>query len=307
MRSYDILPILIAIGLIAAGCSSAQPIVEGATLGCKTIVFSYSVHGRSGFESNIVSTCPDGGNKGRLTIDGQGNVAPVWSPDGREVAFISDRSGSQQLYVMAADGGNVRQLTSGLEIGGYEWLPSSDHIALRILLDGSWGWAAVSTATKGISPLEWQLATSISVAELSHDSGRVAYVQPVHPPQVAVPSQIRIQNTDGSNDFALTDDSWSNYNPVWSSDDSQLAFLTNRDGVEGKFAIYAVSADGSDLRALTEPIFGEGAFFSWSPDGDSVAVFSDDTIYVMDLHSGNMTKLFTVDYPNYVSNFSWRP
>jgi len=165
----------------------------------------------------------------------------------------------------------------------------------------------VNIATKEISTLNWQLAPSISSAELSHDGSRLAYVQAVNPADRNGPSQIRIQGIDGSNDNALTDDIWVNYNPVWSADDSRLVFLTNRDGVEGSFAIYLVNADGSNLKAFTEPTFSEGAFFSWSPDGGSVAVFSDGAIYVMDLDSGNMTKLFTVDYPNYVSKFSWRP
>jgi len=38
------------------------------------------------------------------------NVAPVWSPDGRSIAFASDRSGQWRLYVMDADGSNQRLL-----------------------------------------------------------------------------------------------------------------------------------------------------------------------------------------------------
>ncbi len=36
---------------------------------------------------------------------------PAWSPDGRRIAFISQRSGAADLYIMDADGGNVRRLT----------------------------------------------------------------------------------------------------------------------------------------------------------------------------------------------------
>jgi Tol biopolymer transport system component len=39
-------------------------------------------------------------------------VNPVWSPDGRRIAFSSRRTGKGDLYVMDADGGNLRQLTS---------------------------------------------------------------------------------------------------------------------------------------------------------------------------------------------------
>jgi Tol biopolymer transport system component len=37
--------------------------------------------------------------------------APAWSPDGSQLAFVSDRDGSYQIYVMRADGTGVRRLT----------------------------------------------------------------------------------------------------------------------------------------------------------------------------------------------------
>jgi Tol biopolymer transport system component len=207
--------------------------------------------------------------------------------------------------MMDADGSNVEQLTSGLEFPSpFAWLPGGQHIVLRPFQAGaSLEWAVVNIATKEISTLNWQLAPSISSAELSHDGSRLAYVQAVNPADRNGPSQIRIQGIDGSNDNALTDDIWVNYNPVWSADDSRLVFLTNRDGVEGSFAIYLVNADGSNLQAFTEPTFSEGAFFSWSPDGGSVAVFSDGAIYVMDLDSGNMTKFSRSTIPITFRNF----
>ena len=36
---------------------------------------------------------------------------PSWSPDGRRIAFVSDRSGSPQVYVMNSDGSDTRRLT----------------------------------------------------------------------------------------------------------------------------------------------------------------------------------------------------
>jgi len=55
----------------------------------------------------------------------------AWSPDGRYVAFISDRSGEEQLYVMAQDGGEARALTSDLTARLYRpvWSPDGTRIA----------------------------------------------------------------------------------------------------------------------------------------------------------------------------------
>ncbi len=44
------------------------------------------------------------------------NVAPVWSPDGKSILFLSNRSGSWSFYVMAADGRNQRRLNVGAPV-----------------------------------------------------------------------------------------------------------------------------------------------------------------------------------------------
>jgi TolB protein len=45
--------------------------------------------------------------------DDGGAFAPAWSPDGMRIAFIGDRDGNDQLYVMRADGSGVVRLTTG--------------------------------------------------------------------------------------------------------------------------------------------------------------------------------------------------
>lgn len=51
-------------------------------------------------------------------------LSPAWSPDGRKIVFLSDRQGTQHLYVMNADGMGVRQLTDlELQGSGLDWGP----------------------------------------------------------------------------------------------------------------------------------------------------------------------------------------
>src|SRR5258708_693226 len=52
-----------------------------------------------------------GGEARALTHGMAFDSQPVFSPDGRDIAFISDRSGSENIWVIAGDGGNPRQLT----------------------------------------------------------------------------------------------------------------------------------------------------------------------------------------------------
>ncbi|MEQ1652819.1 MAG: Tol-Pal system beta propeller repeat protein TolB [Hyphomicrobium sp.] len=66
----------------------------------------------------------------RLTQSSGIDTGPSYSPDGRQIVFESDREGSQQLYVMNADGSGVRRL-SGAD-GRYStpvWSPRGDYIA----------------------------------------------------------------------------------------------------------------------------------------------------------------------------------
>jgi TolB protein len=49
------------------------------------------------------------------------NGADSWSPDGKKIAFVSNRTGTYQIYTMDADGTGVRQLTDGPEAHLAAW------------------------------------------------------------------------------------------------------------------------------------------------------------------------------------------
>jgi TolB protein len=51
------------------------------------------------------------------------NGADSWSPDGTRVAFVSNRTGTYQIWTMNADGTNVSQLTRGREAHRAAWGP----------------------------------------------------------------------------------------------------------------------------------------------------------------------------------------
>ena len=79
--------------------------------------------------TDIYLVKPDGGSQ-RLTVSPGNDVSASVSPDGSQIVFESDRSGSQQLYVMNSDGSNQRRISFG---GGWyaapEWSPDGKQIA----------------------------------------------------------------------------------------------------------------------------------------------------------------------------------
>ena len=72
-----------------------------------------------------------GRNLKRLTNSRGVDISPTWNPKtGRDLAFVSDRSGSPQIYVMDDEGANVRRLvTEGGEAVGPSWSPDGANIA----------------------------------------------------------------------------------------------------------------------------------------------------------------------------------
>src|SRR6516164_7164785 len=52
-----------------------------------------------------------GGVPRQITQEGENNQRPRWSPDSKRIAYISDRSGSSQIWLMDPDGGNAKQVT----------------------------------------------------------------------------------------------------------------------------------------------------------------------------------------------------
>lgn len=71
-----------------------------------------------------------GGDPKRLTTAPGADNHPRWSPDGKTIAFASDRGGSTQIWLLPADGGEARQLTKlPIDVAGPIWSPEGDKLA----------------------------------------------------------------------------------------------------------------------------------------------------------------------------------
>jgi tol-pal system beta propeller repeat protein TolB len=94
----------------------------------------------------------DGKNPHRLT--NQDDIDPTWSPDGSMISFASSRTGQRQLYIMDADGSNIRQITDLNDMGGRStWSPDGKFIAFYRGPAGDHNVFVVEVATKATTRL----------------------------------------------------------------------------------------------------------------------------------------------------------
>ena len=74
----------------------------------------------------------DGSEQRNASRSPGGDYSPAWSPDGRWIAFMSDRSGSPNVWLMRADGTAPKQLTDLPGISEYpSWSPDGARLAFH--------------------------------------------------------------------------------------------------------------------------------------------------------------------------------
>ena len=64
------------------------------------------------YKGDIYKVASTGGSAVRLTSHDSYESVPVWSPDGKQIAFASDRYGNNDVFIMNADGGSAVRLTT---------------------------------------------------------------------------------------------------------------------------------------------------------------------------------------------------
>ena len=149
---------------------------------------------------------------------------PKWSPDGRTVAFISDESGEDEIYIMPQDGsGEPVQLTTGGDTYKYaiEWSPDGTKI---LWSDKKLRLQYVDVESQEVTEVVQATAWEITSYSWSPDSKWIAYVKPEEEQQAT----IYLYSVEGESSHPVTDGWFSSTQPHFSKDGKYLFFVSNR-------------------------------------------------------------------------------
>ncbi|MFP4440865.1 MAG: LpqB family beta-propeller domain-containing protein [Chloroflexaceae bacterium] len=227
---------------------------------------------------------------GMSAVGSANNMAPAWSPDGTRIAFVSERTGTREIYVANADGSRPQRLTyDNIDDSNPVWSPSSRRIAFETVRDGESeiyiSNADGSAPDRPAGPPYLQHSHSPA---WSPDGRRIAFVSAQDGNQ-----EIYVVNAGGygSDLQRLTDNAAAEDSPVWSPDGTRIAFVSAQDDTQ---EIYAINADGSNLQRLTDNAAGIWNPV-WSPDGTRIAFETmrdgNQEIYVINADGSNLQRL----------------
>src|SRR5262249_1723854 len=167
----------------------------------------------------------DGPTRNLTNTSGVHERNAKWSPDGKQIAFVSDASGEDEIYTIAPDGRDApKQITTGGDTYKYgiSWSPDSKKI---LWSDKKLRVQFIDLATKKVTTVANAKVWEVHDEVWSPDSRWIAYSQD----EPNGMNKVYLYSLEQNKTYEVTDDSFSSTTPVFSGDGKDLFFVSNRD------------------------------------------------------------------------------
>ena len=275
------------------------------------------------FETEIFLAAADGAPV-QLTRGKKSSMSPAWSPDGRWLAFVSDRSDKRQLYLIRPDGGEARPLTNMEEgVGAFAWSPDGKSIAFTMTepkseaqkeRDKKYGefelvdqdYRMTNLHVIPVDPAAREPATprritsgkfTVGAFSWSPDGRFIAFDHRPDPSAAnSGMADISIVTVADASVRALVTQQGPDARPVWSPDGTRIAFssaMANPSFFYTNNRIAVVPVTGGSIRALALDFDEQPQIIDWSPSGIFFAGLEkiSSRLYRLDPDSGRFTAL----------------
>ncbi len=186
---------------------------------------------------------------------GKKDAGPWFSPDGRLIAFLRpDERNVPQVWLMGADGGEARQLTSNPgRVSEIAWAPDSRRIAYVADVDPE--------------PLNGAGPHVKVVRHIRYRADTLGWRGDAH-------RHVFVIDISGRDSRQVTDGDWDDMNPSWSADGQHIAFISGRRedaDIRALTETYVVPAGGGTPEMWSDGLAAVAAIM-WSPDGKRLVV-----------------------------------
>jgi hypothetical protein len=237
------------------------------------------------------------------------NVGPSLSPEGKRVAYLSERDLlSVDLYVADADTGRVlRKLTntavdahlSSLQFisSAGSWHPAGRQFVIGAIREGRPALAIFDVDSgERVREIPFADLGEILSPSWSPDGRLIAFSA-----TKGGFADLFIYDLENSSLRQITSDAFADLQPAWSSDSRRLAFVTDRFSTDlstlhaGKWGLALFDYTSGEIRSLQTFDRGKSINPQWAPDGRHLFFLSDQSgitnIYVLDIREGGVRQV----------------